>query len=249
MRVLHLIVAAAVTVSAAAPAAAQTGRATGMVTDINGEPIQGAVVRASNPQAARSEITSTTNDSGRFAMIGLRAGVWSFTAEAPGYMTVDVTVPIRSATLGPPLRFVLERTPEPIPGALMQDIGEKIAQAQGWRAEGRLDRALDAYLDIREKNPRLTTMNLVIAGLYRQQAATASDTADRRALMQRALEAYADVLEADAENDRARLELGATQIAAGDVAAGRTTLQEIIAARPGSAAAAEATAHLRGIQE
>ena len=49
MRVLHLIVAAAVIVSAAAPAAAQTGRATGTVTDANGDPIQGAIVRASNP--------------------------------------------------------------------------------------------------------------------------------------------------------------------------------------------------------
>ena len=248
MRVLHLIVAAAV-VAGTSPAAAQTGRATGTVTDVNGDPIKGAVVRATNPQAARSEITSTTSDSGRFAMIGLRAGVWSFTAEAPGYMTADVTIPIRSATLGPPLRFVLQRTPEPIPGALTQDIGEKIADAQAWRAQGRLDRALAAYVEIREQNPRLTTLNLVIASLYRQQAEAAPDAAGRRALMQRAMQAYTELIAADGDHDRARLELGATQIAAGDVAAGRTTFQEIIAARPGSPAAAEAAAHLQEIQE
>ncbi|MGE0444863.1 MAG: carboxypeptidase regulatory-like domain-containing protein [Vicinamibacterales bacterium] len=249
MRVQHLIVAAALVGCAALPAAAQTGRATGTVIDVNGDAIKGAVVRATNPLAANAEITSTTNDNGRFAMIGLRAGVWSFTAEAPGYVPAEVSVPIRSATLGPPLRFVLQRAPVPIPGALVDDIGEKIAGARRWRTEGRLDRALEAYLELREQNPRLTSLNLVIAGVYRQQAQATADATAKRALMQRALQTYADLLQADAANDRARLELGATQIAAGDVTAGRTTFQEIIAARPGSPAAAEAAAHLREIQE
>jgi hypothetical protein len=249
MRLLHLIVGAVVVAGLAMPAAAQTGRATGSVVDVDGDPIKGAVVRATNPQSARAEITSTTDERGRFAMIGLRAGVWGFVAEAPGYLPMEASVPIRAATAGPPLRFVLQRAPVPIPGALTRNIGEDLERAQTLRTQGRLDQALQAYESIKHDNPRLTTLNLVIGGVYRQQAAAAQDDGRRRALFQRAVAAYTEVLKADAGNDRARLELGATQVAAGDVAAGRTTFQEIIATRPGSPAAAEAAAHLQGIQE
>jgi tetratricopeptide (TPR) repeat protein len=249
MRAIHLIVAAFVIAVLAGPAAAQTGRATGLVIDVDGRPIKGAIIRATNPQAAYSVITSTTDDRGRFAMIGLRAGVWAFAVEAPGYVSTEGTSPIRQGTPGPPMRFVLQRSPEPVPGALSRNISDDLADAQALRAQGRYDQALAAYREIQEKHPKLTTLHLVIAGVYRQQAETAPDAASRRALFDRAIAAYAELLQTETENGRARLELGATHAAAGNVAAARTTLQELIASQPGSQFAGEATALLQSIPE
>ena len=69
----------------AASAAAQTGRVGGMVKDDTGQPIKGATVTAENPNASPSSFTATTDDKGRFSIIGLRTGQWSFTAQAPGF--------------------------------------------------------------------------------------------------------------------------------------------------------------------
>ena len=102
-------IAALIVVSLAVPATAQSGRATGRVVDTTGQPIMGATVLARNNDASPSQITSATDKGGRFAMIGLRGGVWTFAAEAPGFLPMEGTVPIRAGTPGPPLQFVLRR--------------------------------------------------------------------------------------------------------------------------------------------
>ena len=127
MRRLHLIMAALMLACLAAPAAAQQGRATGSVVDASGRPIKGATIRASNREAYPPLLTAATDDKGRWAIIGLRGGVWTFRAEAPGYLPSEGTVPIRVGTPGPPMRFGLQRSPEPIPGALSKDIDSACA--------------------------------------------------------------------------------------------------------------------------
>jgi tetratricopeptide (TPR) repeat protein len=248
MQRLQFIVAAFVLTSIAIPAYAQMGRAFGAVNDSAGKPIKGAVVKATNKDAFRREITSTTDNKGRFGMIGLSSGTWTFTAEAPGYVPNGAVVPIRQGTPAP-LRFVLERSPEPIPGALPKDIDRLLDSAQTLRREGRYDQALSAYQAIQSKNPKLTTLSLVIADLYREKAAHEQDATARRALYDRAIASYGDMLKTSADNDRARIELGLTQQAAGNVDAAARTFQDIIAAAPGSSAAAEAAAYLQAMKK
>jgi hypothetical protein len=210
MRALHLIVKAVATVSAililAAPASAQAARATGSVRDVNGKPIMGAIVRALNPEASPGEFTSATDDKGRWAMIGLRGGTWKFVAEAPGYVKVEASALVRVAST-PPLAFTLARDLGPIPNALDGNIQQLLVDAAALRDQGRLDQALQAYQGIRARNPKLSSVNLVMAGVYRQKAALESDPAARRSLLVLALDAYAGVLERDATNQRALTEI------------------------------------------
>ena len=70
-------------VVSALPAAAQTGRVGGTVKDQAGQPIKGATVVAENPNASPPSFTATTDDRGRFSIIGLRSGNWKITASAP----------------------------------------------------------------------------------------------------------------------------------------------------------------------
>ena len=64
---------------------AQGGRLTGTIKDADGKAIKGAVVRALN-EAINTTATSTTDDKGRFAIIGMRSGPWTVTVEAPNYV-------------------------------------------------------------------------------------------------------------------------------------------------------------------
>src|SRR6478609_4006899 len=141
----------------AAPAAAQTGRASGVVRDQSGKPIRSAIVRADKPDAYPPKVTSTSDDKGRWAMIGLGSGEWRFTVEAPGYIAQNASVVVRAAGT-PPLTFTLPRDPGPIPGALDKNIQQQVADASALRDQGRLDQAISAYQEIHSKNQKLTTI-------------------------------------------------------------------------------------------
>jgi hypothetical protein len=209
MRPVHLAALAVFTLGLAAPAAAQTGRVTGIVKDAAGKPIKGATVRASNPDAAPHEFTSTTDDKGRFAMLGLRtASTWHFVAEAPGFYRSEGDAAVRSQP-GAPFEFTMTRDLGPIPGALARDIQQQLSAANTMRDEGKYDQAIAAYQSIQTKNPKLTSLNLVLAGTYREKAERETDATVRVTLLERASAAYADLLKDDGGNERAKTEMAA----------------------------------------
>jgi len=209
---LRLLTASVALLLAAATAASAQGRAMGTVKDTSGKAIKGATVRASNPDASPAQFASATDDKGRWAMIGLRSGSWHFTVEAPGYFTVETNATIRVAA-APPMQFALSKDPGPIPNALDRNIQQLIQDASALREAGRLDQALTAYQDIRTKNPKLTSVNLVIGDLYRRKAAQETDTAARQNLYRQALDAYDLMLKSDASNERALAESAAIRAA------------------------------------
>jgi hypothetical protein len=180
------------------------------VRDTTGRPIRSAVVRATNRTAHPSEMTSTTDDKGRWAMIGLSTGEWQFAVEAPGFVTATASVPVRVAA-SPPLTFTLARDPGPLPGALEKNVQQQIADANALRDSGRLDQALSAYDDIRSKNPKLTAINLVLGDTYRLKAAQERNPAARQTLLTHALTAYTDALKGDETNERAQAGIDATR--------------------------------------
>ena len=106
MRALRLFLAAVMSLALAGPAFAQ-GRVYGVVKSTDGRPIKGATIRAQNPNASPREFTATSDDRGRWAMIGLRAGVWVFSAEAPGFEGMGGTANIRSIGAPNPAFFWL----------------------------------------------------------------------------------------------------------------------------------------------
>jgi tetratricopeptide (TPR) repeat protein len=210
MRRLKIIAAALMTLGFAATAAAQ-GRVMGLVQDTNGRPIKGAIIRAQNAETSSREWTAATDDKGRFVLLGLRLSPnWKFIAEAPGFFSSEGTAQVRS-NFGPPLTFNLRRDPGPVPGALVKEIQEQLDAAKALRDAGRYDQAIAAYQSIYSRNSKLTHVNLVIAGVYRQKAEQERDAAARQALLERASAAYDEVLKSDADNDYAKAELEAVR--------------------------------------
>lgn len=194
----------------AVPAFAQTARATGIVRDTEGKTVKGATIRATNPDAYPPQIVSTSDNKGRWAIIGMKIGTYTFVIEAPGYLPAQGTAAVRTAASAP-LVFVLARDPGPIPGALSSNIQAQLTAAHMLRDQGRLDQALNAYQEIRGKNPKLTAVNLAIASTYRKKAAQESDPAARRAALDRAIDSYTELLKIDPDNTRAKSELESTR--------------------------------------
>ena len=239
---------AALALALAAAASAQTsGRITGVVKDGDGKPIKGAIIRAINDDVGMT-MTSTTDDKGRFAMIGVRSGIWSMEVEAPNFLPMRGQSNV-SVSNTPLLQLTLQRDPGPPPGSLSKTIAEEITAAEALRKAGRYDESIAAYQAIQAKNNKLSAVNLMLGTLYREKAQQEKDAAARQALLNRAIGAYTEMLKADDTNARARLELGVTQMAAGNNDAAAKAFQEIIAANPKTNAATEAAEQLQKIQK
>jgi tetratricopeptide (TPR) repeat protein len=236
-----------VALALAAAASAQTaGRMTGVVRDADGHTIKGATIRAINDDVGAT-LTSTTDDKGRFAIIGIRTGNWRVEVEAPDFLPMRGQAAV---TVGNPpnLQILLQHDPGPPPGALSKTIADDIAAAEMLRKAGRYDEAIAAYQAIQAKNSKLTAVSLMLGLLYREKAQQEKDAAARQAFLARAIAAYNDMLKADDTNARARLELGVTQMAAGNADAASKAFEDVIAANPKTGVATEAQAHLQDIR-
>jgi Flp pilus assembly protein TadD len=228
MRRFHLIFAAIVVLCLAAPALAQTGRVGGVVKDTDGKPLKGATVKAENPAASPSEFTSTSDDKGRWSMIGLRSGNWKFTAEAPGHLPQSGSANVR--TIGapnPPMEFTLAKGAAAGPAALSKEVQAELKAADDLRNAGQFDQAIAAYQGIRTKNPSLTMINMVIGGTYRQKAAKESDKAARQAAFEQAIAAYQDMLKIEPTSERAKIEIGMTHMQGGNLDAAEAALAPV----------------------
>lgn len=200
----------------AAPAYAQSARATGTVRDEAGKPIKGATIRAFNPEFGPRHFISTSDSKGRWGMVGLRVGTYNFVVDAPGFVPMQGDGIVRTGST-PPIDFVLPREPGLTPGALPSNIQAQITAANMMRDQGRLDQAISAYEEIRTRYASLTSLNLVIGAAYRRKAALDPDVAGRRAALDRAIECYAQLLKADPDDQRAKAELASTQAEASKI--------------------------------
>jgi tetratricopeptide (TPR) repeat protein len=220
MRDLKTLFGAAVValVMTALPAAAQTGRIGGTVKDSNGQPIKGATVVAENPSAAPSSFTATTDDRGRYSMIGLKAGSWKVTASAPGFQASSGNVPIK--TIGapmPPVDFTLAPGASGPAGALAgvntKELQAELAKADAMVAAKDFAGAIGIYEGMVAKVPALTALYLQIGGLHRQQKQ-----------YDQAIESYKKVPEGDTNSDKAKIEIGMTLLEKNDLAGAEAAL-------------------------
>jgi Flp pilus assembly protein TadD len=218
--VISGLVAALVVSALAGTAAAQTGRVGGTVKDDAGQPIKGATITAENPNASPSTFTATTDDKGRFSIIGLKTGQWNFTAQAPGYGPESGRMPVQ--TIGapnPPLTFTLKKGGGGPAGngalgsMAAKDLQAELAAADQLYNTQKWDEAIAAYRAIMAKAPSLSVINLQIAAVYRNKKDYDS-----------ALAAYNELLKADPNNDKAKIGIGMTNLEKGDLDAAEKTL-------------------------
>src|SRR5215471_17948761 len=211
-----LLFAALFIAGVAHQATAQVGRVNGVVKDEGGQPLKGATVTADNQNIGQS-LTATTDDKGRFTMIGLRAGTWRFFAQAPGFAPDAGEMPVRMGAPNPPLQFVLKKTGNANFGALggitNKDLQAELAAADALFKQSRWDEAIAAYRAVLEKAPPLTAINLQIAAAYRNKKDYAAATT-----------AYEAILKADPGNEKAAVAVATMDLERGDSKAAEDAL-------------------------
>ncbi len=201
-------------------AAAQTGRVGGTVKDDMGQAIKGATITAENPNASPSSFTATTDDKGRFSIIGLRSGQWTFMVQAPGFAPEGTRMNVQ--TIGqpnPPIEFKLKKSAAAPVSALgnvaAKDLQSELATADQLYNSQQWDQAIAAYKAILARAPALSVINLQVAAAYRNKKEYDA-----------AIGAYNDLLKVDPNNDRAKIGIGMTNLEKGDLQAAEDTLSK-----------------------
>jgi hypothetical protein len=175
-------------VLAAAPAYAQVGRVTGTVTDDSGRAIRGATVTGENKDVSPSTITGSTDQRGKFSLLGLKRGNWLFTIQAPGFETAQTRLDVVTVRPNPPLTIKLMKglTPAP-PGALARvdsvELQKQLDEASAKGRAGEIDSAIAIYRDVLAKVPALTSLHLQIGGLLERKPDAAAALAEYEALI------------------------------------------------------------------
>jgi tetratricopeptide (TPR) repeat protein len=219
LQVSRVALALMLVVTAAGRVAAQ-GRVGGTVRSETGQPIKGATItaRAGAPDVQQPDsFTSSTDDKGRFAMVGLPRGEWSFTVQAPGYMPEGGTVNIRAIAPNPPFVFTLRKAavvPSVLGSLESKDLQAQLTVADRLYNGQRWDDAIAAYRTILEKAPGLSFINLQIAAAYRKKKDFDS-----------AIGVYNVLLKTDPTNNRAAVALAMANVEKGDLDAAEKTLE------------------------
>jgi predicted Zn-dependent protease len=213
--VLSTALAAVVLVLLASGASAQ-GRISGVVNDENGKAIKAATVTAANPDT-NQQFTATTDEKGRFSMLGLRPGLWRFTAQAPGYFADGGTAPVRAGgNPNAPISFSLKKTSllaGALGGVAAKDLQADLAAADALFNQRKWDESIAAYKAVIEKTPSLSVINLQIAAAYLNKR-------DYDA----AIAAYNDLLKIDSQNEKATVGIAKVELEKGDVKAAEESL-------------------------
>jgi Tfp pilus assembly protein PilF len=223
-RFVRLLPAVLLLTAIAAPVFAQIGRVNGVAKDEDGQPLKGATITADNANIGQT-LTATTDDKGRFQLIGLRGGTWRFVAQAPGHEAEIGTLPIRMGAPNPPITFILKRGGPAAYGALggitNRDLQRALGEADALLAQSRWDDAAAAYRAIAARSPALLVVNLQTAAAYRGKKDYAA-----------ALAAYDEILKVDPDNTAATLGIVTIHLEQGNASAAEAALVKAAERQP-----------------
>ncbi len=179
-----------------------TGRVSGTVKDQEGNPIAGATVTAQAGDSARL-LETTTDERGRWAILGFRSRTYDFAVSAPGFMPYNYQAPMRQAGKNPDMDLILERVQM---GQSAGTGGGLLAEAQELHQAGRFEEALVKYDEVLASDPTVYQVNLNRGAVLREL-----DRADDARV------AYQAVLDQEPEHPAALVALADIAVAAGDL--------------------------------
>ncbi len=212
----------------AALAQAARGQASGRAADEAGEGVGGVAIVADNPD--RSPLETTTDDNGRFSLIGFTTGLWTFTAEVEGYRALPQSVRVTQQG-APPVNFSLLRIRSPfeqlVGDEALEGLDADALEADLSAADAAFnaqdyDAAIATYTELLTVLPSLTYLHLNIGNAHRSKGDYETALLSYEKLAgdpERAEQAKVEIA-------RTRLAMGDLDAAAGIVAAGADASRE-----------------------
>ncbi len=194
---------------------AQQGRMRGQVISAEtGDPIVGALIVAELPGGRQAGTETTTDDDGRFQVIGLDSGEWQATISAPGFMPAATTIRVSqgsatAATVELDRELsVLERAlgVEALEGLDPVQLEADLTAADATYNSQDFEGAIAGYRALLEVLPQMTNLHLQIGNALRAMGRN-----------EEALESYQALQEADPSNSQVETEIARTRLAMGDL--------------------------------
>jgi tetratricopeptide (TPR) repeat protein len=175
------------------------GRVAGVVKDTDGRPIKGATIVAESQNYSATTVTSDAK--GRYAFLGLRAGAWTFTANAPGFQTSRRSASTKMLGVNAAADFILDAVKDVAPAGPLASLDaralqQQLAAAADVERAGKLDEAIASYRDVLTRVPALTSVHLQLGLLFERKGDTAAAVAE-----------YQAAIKADPANAKARAAL------------------------------------------
>jgi len=144
-------------------AAAQmgTGRVVGSTKDTQGNAIVGARITATDGSGKTFE--ATTDDAGKWAIMGFRKGTYEFSFMAEGFQAQAYQQQVRQTGRNPSMDIIMEADAGAAAGG---GGGSLLGEANAMFEEGRYDEALVIYEQTLADDPTLYQINLLIGNVH-----------------------------------------------------------------------------------
>jgi tetratricopeptide (TPR) repeat protein len=168
------VILTAAVLLAAGVASAQAGRGVGriggIVTDLEGNPIEGAKVTVTFPQNEGLKFEDLTNKKGEWSFLGLGSGNWNLVCYAKGYDPINQPVYVSQLQLNPPVKIHLKKSEKP-GGGFIEDETSFVFLENGnkYFREGKYDEAIKEYETFLEKNPLAYQVRISIGECHLQK--------------------------------------------------------------------------------
>ncbi|MEW6363731.1 MAG: tetratricopeptide repeat protein [Acidobacteriota bacterium] len=145
------------------------GRLEGTVTDSQGKPVVGAVVKLQNVSKGGS-FELKTDEKGNWVAGGIASGVWYIDVGAQGYRLRQLSAQVSEVTRGKPVVVTLEPDPLAVAGALdeakKKELSAQLGKGDALFQEGSYEQALAEYQAILAKYPEVALVNVSVANCY-----------------------------------------------------------------------------------
>ncbi|MDH4197936.1 MAG: tetratricopeptide repeat protein [Candidatus Aminicenantes bacterium] len=146
------------------------GRLGGIVLDLEGKPIVGAMVSLQFSQEENLKFEGKTDKKGEWSFLGLGTGAWILTAVAAGYDPVTQSVQVSQLNVNPKVTVRLRKATRP-GGAFVEDEKtlEILEKGNQLYKDLKFDEAIAAFQEFKALNPKAYQVDLNIADCLREK--------------------------------------------------------------------------------
>ncbi len=164
-RMTYAIACGVVLLAATAFAQLGTGRVTGSLKDVQGNPLTGATVTATSADGDKT-LETTTDKDGKWALLGFRSGTWEFTFSAAGFQPQSYNNRVRQTGRHPVMDVVLEPLQQGRSGG--DAAGGMLAEANALFEQSDYAAAMAKYEELFAVEPTLYQINYNIGSAQRE---------------------------------------------------------------------------------
>lgn len=213
------------------------GRVSGDVKDEFGAPIEGARISARH-LAASALLEGKSDKKGHFALAGFGSGMWRFTVEKEGYLTLTKDIEIHQLRANPPLDVVMKKVTGIDDLRGQESSLQALDQGNALVEKGDYEGAIKVFEDFLAKYPEVYQARLNIASAYLKKGDLDRAEAEFKAVLDKAVPPEADAKPDEHAAIRALSGLGELALRKGDFESAQKHFTQALQISPEDEAAA-----------